>query len=369
MYTKNLTVGVFTHDFFPFIGGQGRHIYQMYQQNLLHKKTSMVVFSPAKNSLPNHVQLFPETGRSKLKNIEYSWKLNNIFEKLIEQYRLDLVHIHGGPGGLFLLKKLSVPVVYTTHHTYWQQYSYIRTQRWKYLLYVLEKQSYRYADEIICVSTDTQQILSKYYQVEKPYLHYIPNGIEQKNSIFANTNTYKKAKDILYVGRIDKRKGVDFLLKSMVSVNKIDPDIRLHIVGTGKDKDELEYFSVHYNLPVTFYNHVSDQDLQKIYTKVSAQIVPSIFEGFGISILEGMANGVPIIATNVDGIRSIVKHNYSGILVPYNDHDALADAIVYLLANSSIQKQLLTNAYRELPKYNWQKSYFQTVQLYEKIIH
>lgn len=366
---KNLSIGVFTHDFFPFIGGQGRHIYQLYQQNQRHQQTSMMVFSPSKNNLENHVQLFPETGRSKLKNIEYSWKLNKTFEKLIEQYHLDLVHIHGGPGGLFLFKKLSVPVVYTTHHTYWQQYRYIGTQRWKYLLYVLEKQSYSLADQIICVSTDTKKILSKYYNVKQQILRYIPNGIgQEKNKDSAVVEKEKKTKDILYVGRIDKRKGVDFLLKAMKIVREIDSDIVLHLVGTGKDKEKFELLSKKEQLPVIFYDHISDDELKILYKKMSVQIVPSIFEGFGISILEGMKQGIPIIATNVDGIRNIIKHNYSGMLVSYNDPYSLADTIVYLIGNSKLQEKLVSNAFKELPKYNWQKNYFQTLQIYESVL-
>lgn len=365
MQKQTLNVGIFTYDFFPFIGGQGRHIYQMYQQNQIHKKTNMFVFSPNKNALPNHIQLFPETKNSRLKNIEYSWKLNTLLENLISQYKLDVMHLHGGPGGLFLLKKFPIPIVYTSHHTYWQQYRYIRTERWKYALYILEKQSYRHADQIICVSEDTQKILSKYYNVDHSSLHYIPNGIETKQD---RTNQVEnKTKDILYVGRIDKRKGVDFLIKAMMCVNNIDSDITLHVVGTGKDKIELEAWSKRYKLPVIFYDHIPDHALQQMYTKVAAQVVPSIFEGFGISVLEGMANHVPIIATNVDGIRGIVKNNYSGMLVPYNDPEALADTIIYLLANPHKQKELADNAYRELPKYNWQKNYFQTIQLYETI--
>ena len=366
MQKQNITVGIFAYDFFPFIGGQGRHIYNIYQQNQMHKKTNMFIFSPNKNTLPNHIQLFPETKNSRLKNIEYSWKINPLFEQLIVHYNLDIIHIHGGPGGLFLLKKLSKPIIYTSHHTYWQQYKYIRKERWKYPFYLLEKQSYRHADEIICVSEDTQKILSKYYHVKPNSLHYIPNGIEQKQPDITNT-IENKQKNILYVGRIDKRKGLDFLLHAMVSIKNIDQDVTLHIVGTGRDKDELVKFSERFGLPVIFYDHISDQELQRIYTAIAIQIVPSIFEGFGISILEGMANQVPIIATDVDGIRSIVRHDYSGMLVPYNDHDALADTVIYLLANPQKRRELVTNAYRELPKYNWQKNYFQTIQLYEAL--
>ncbi len=120
-------------------------------------------------------------------------------------------------------------------------------------------------------------------------------------------------------------------------------------------------------MPITFFGHINDTDLNNLYSKVIVQVVPSLFEGFGISVLEGMTQGIPIIGTNVDGIRSIITHNHSGILVPYGNKQALADSIMTLANNSSLQKKFVANAYKELPQYNWENIYLQTVQTYEKL--
>lgn len=364
MTKKKLRVGVFTHDFFPIFGGQGRHIYELYKENQLQQDITMLIFSPAENDLPNHIRLFPKTKNGFMKNVAYSLNLHTVFEKLIEQYDLDIVHIHGGPGGLFIFKRLSVPTLYTTHHTYWQQFNYISSQRWKYLFYLMEKKSYSLADHIICVSTDTQDVLETYYKLSN--LTYIPNGISQKIITKKKKNT--KPKDLLYVGRIDKRKGLDYLLRAMTLVNDIDEKIHLHIVGTGTDKTALETFSKRNKLSTTFYDYLPDDDLKRLYDKVSIQIVPSIFEGFGISVLEGMAQGIPIIATNVDGIKSIIKHHHSGMLVPYGDEKTLAQTIVHLLDNSLLRQALITNAYKELEHYKWKDIYKTTIQTYETIL-
>lgn len=242
MSKKKLNIGIFTYDFFPIFGGMGRHVHELYKQNQLYHDVNMLIFSPSSNSLPNHIQIFPETKKSKLKNIELSIKLNNSFNKFIQQYKLDIVHLQGGPGGFFLFKTLNRPVIYTCHHTYWQQSTYIKEQSWKKIFYYLEKLSYKKADKIICVSKDTMNVLSEHYAINRNNLTYIPNGIDFNPSKALKLIT-KKSKNILYVGRIDKRKGVDFLVESMKVVNSIDPEITLFVVGEGKDKVRLEQFS------------------------------------------------------------------------------------------------------------------------------
>ncbi|HYK08317.1 MAG TPA: glycosyltransferase family 4 protein [Candidatus Eisenbacteria bacterium] len=363
---KKLNIGIFTYDFFPIFGGQGRHVHEIYKQNLLHNDVTMYIFSPNINEFKNHISTFPETKNSKFKNIEYSVKLHNVFEKLIKKYSLNIVHIHGGPGGIFLFKKLSVPTIYTSHHTYWQQYTYIKSQSWKYLFYLLERRSYKLADKIICVSIDTKKILLNHYGVSESKLSYIPNGInldkfEERKKFVMNS------KNILYVGRLDKRKGINFLIETMKTLKNSHPEIFLHVIGDGKIRKHLESLSKRDDLSIKFYGYISDSELEKIYPKMSIQIVPSMFEGFGISVLEGMANGLPIIATNVDGIRSIIKNNKTGLLVNYGDVQSLSKAILKLLNNKKLKKVLNINSQVLLKNYDWNKIYLKTIDLYEML--
>jgi len=363
---KKINVGVFAYDFFPIFGGQGRHIYEIYRQNRIHKKVNMYIFSPNVNSLKNHISIFPETKKSKFKNIELSFQINKKIENLIEKYDLDIVHIHGGPGGLFLFKKLRVPTMYTVHHTYWQQYHYIKSQSWKYLFYLFEKKSYQFADKIICVSEDTKRIIHDHYSIDTTMLEYIPNGIDL-NYFRSLKKLHDHSKEIIYVGRIDKRKGVDFLIRSMRLVTKKDPDITLHIVGEGSVKSNLERYSKANKLPIIFHGRLSDKEVDTLYENIAIQVVPSIFEGFGLSVLEGMGRGVPVIATNSDGIRGIIKHCYSGLLIPYNNEQILANRIIFLVNNETMRKELVQNADSELGKYNWDDIYQKTIVHYDKL--
>jgi glycosyltransferase involved in cell wall biosynthesis len=360
---NKLNVGVFTHDFFPYVGGQGRHIHELYKQNLKSKDINLTVFSPSNNELPGHVQLYPETAKSKFKNLSFSLKLHRHINKIIKQYSLDIIHVHGGPGGLFFIKPTGLPIIYTCHHTYWQQSKYVKGQSWKKFFISLESKGYRKAVKNICVSTSSQSVLIDHYNIQRSKTILIPNGIDK--SLFKPNKTSTRSKNIIFVGRLDERKGILFLVETMQLVNQIDKAIQLHVVGTGKLLNILEDTSKKQRTNIKFYGFVSDDHLNDIYEKVSCQIVPSIFEGFGITVLEAMAKRVAVIATNVDGVKDIIKPNQNGILVEYGNKSQLAKSIIDTLQNSEKTKQLIENGKRTLQQYQWSRIYGETVDVYK----
>lgn len=356
-----IKVGIFTYDFFPYIGGQGKHIYELYKQNLKDKKVNMLFFSPNINSFKNHIPIFPSSKTNPLKHIYFSLKLNNSIESIIKKYDLDIAHLHSGPGGLFLLRKLSIPTVVTAHHTYWQQQHYIISQKWKYFFVEFEKKTYQLADAIICVSKDTKNTLLNHYNINPCRLYHIPNGIIGKDL------KKGKGKDILYIGRLDKRKGLDFLFGSMTIVNRENPNIKLHVIGEGKDKVKLIKKSKKNNLNIEFYGYVEEKKLDKIYEKCSVQIVPSLFEGFGIAVLEGIVKRLAIIATDTEGIRELIINDYNGRLIKYGDKKALADSILEVQGKSLLREKYIKNATKNLVNYSWPNIYSRTISIYEKL--
>lgn len=302
-----MKLGIFTDDFYPFVGGIGRHIYDLYYTN---PNIDCIVFSPSKINLKNHVPISP-LWHKKLKNISSSFFFNKKAEELIKEYKLSKINVHCGPGGIFLWTKLSVPVIATCHHTYWQQSHYIKSEFWKRVFIPLEKRTYQLADKIICVSEDSKRILVDKYKIPSEKIKVIPNAVDTKN-FYHIAHIQKIPNSILFVGRLDKRKGIDFLVKSMPYIIKKNPKIKLFIGGKGKLRKPLEKFIKRNNLEsnVEFLGFIPEEKLNEWYNKVEVVVVPSIFEGFGITVIEAMAAGTPVIGRNVDGIRSILPQEY-----------------------------------------------------------
>lgn len=364
-------IAIFTHDLYPFKPwGQGRYVYDLVEhvRPKYHRKT--FVFSPSEAVNDElHIQIFPGSHRSIGKNITFSFKLACVIERLVEKYHLGLVHFQGGPGGLFLPKRLTIPVLYTVHHTYYQQQKYIGSQRWKILLYLLERLSYKNADYLICVSPSTRDVLLEKYNLSPNLCTVIPDGVDLQR--FFPLNQTKIHNSLFFLGRFERRKGIDFLIKAIPRVRESFADVKLYIAGSGVLSPGLEKYikKNHLSRNLSFLGTIKDTSLNEWYNKMEIVIVPSVFEGFGLTAIEAMACGTPVIATDVDALRDVVEDGFNGLLVPYNDVQALSDKIICMLKNRSEQSKFSING-REKVKtlYNWNKISQDILKVYEDVL-
>lgn len=306
------------------IGGIGRHTYLMFSQL---KSSDFLFFSPAENQLARHVRIKFWPIRF-LKQAGVSLWLHFQARRIISEHALEKLNIHTGPGGVLLIRRLPVPVIVTCHHTYQQQCRHIGSQFWKRIFLPFEKRTYRLADRIVCVSDATRAALIDYYGIPEEKIATVYNAVETDR--FFPLGTRKKPGTIVYVGRIDKRKGIEFLIRSMPLVRERIPDALLLVAGKGSDLEKIRTLVRRLNLErnVDLLGFVPDDELNSLYNRARCAVVPSVFEGFGITVIEALAAGTRVVGTDVDGIREILQSGAYGSLVPYDDIRALADAIV-----------------------------------------
>ncbi|RII25019.1 MAG: hypothetical protein CXR31_15320 [Geobacter sp.] len=331
-----MTTGVITYDFFPLIGGIGRLTFMLYGEL---KDKDMLFFSPADNSLPGHIRIFSRFIRP-FKHVGVAIWLHCNVHRIIAEHKLSKLNIHSGAGGVLFFRRIDIPVIITCHHTYWQHYTYITSQFWKRIFYPFEKLTYLRADKIISNSEDTTRVLVERYDIPEEKITLIPCAVDYHK--FHCTNQEKRFNSIFYIGRIDTRKGVDFLIRSMPLVVQQIPDALLLVGGNGSHLDKMKSLVNRLNLKrnVTFLGFVPDDKLNALYNKAQCVVVPSIFEGFGITVIEAIAAGTRVVGTDVDGIRSTITSGDYGSLVPYGDCRALADAIVAELKNPRMAQEL-----------------------------
>ncbi len=364
-------IGIFTHDLYPFKPwGQGRYVHDLVKNLRLLSKRKIFVFSPTESVADDfHITIFPGSHSSFGKNISFSIKLNFIIERLIKKYNLGLCHFQGGPGGLFLLKKLTVPVFYTVHHTFFQQSSFIQSQRWKKLFFFLENYSYHLSDALLSVSPSTHKYLVDQYGLDRSKCRVIPAGVE----IATFYPVVQKAVDnsILFLGRLEKRKGIDLLIKAIPVVKQKIPKVQLFVVGKGRLERQLRRY-VNFeglNDNVRFLGTIDECEVVRWYSRVSIVVIPSIFEGFGLTAVEAMACGTPVIATAVDGLKDIIENNVNGKLVASNDIEILSCSIIDLLTDTSLCEKLANNGLEMVGrKYNWDSIARQILAEYQEQI-
>jgi glycosyltransferase involved in cell wall biosynthesis len=287
---------------------------------------NILFFSPADNSLPRHFHISFWMIRF-IKQVGVSIWLHFNALRIIARNHLDGLNVHSGAGGVLLVRHVPVPVIITCHHTYRQQYHYIKSQFWKRIFLPFEKRTYRLATRIICVSEDTKRDLLEHYDIPEKKISVIYNAVDTNR--FHPLGIAKTPHSLLYVGRIDKRKGIEFLIRSMPLVLRQIPDAQLLVGGKGGYLEKMKSLVSRLGLErnVTFLGFVPDDQLNALYNKAQCVVVPSIFEGFGITAIEAIAAGTRVVGTDVDGIREILKSGEYGRLAPYGNHHALAEAI------------------------------------------
>lgn len=225
-----------------------------------------------------------------------------------------------------------------------------------------ERISFSLIDKILTVSGyGKKEIISLGVHPEK--IAILSPGIDIGNLDIKRKNFINKKTgfNILFVGHCFPRKGIKYLIEA---INELDQyHFTLDIVGdTGKDPkyyDSLVSFIVKNGLTnkVNFYGRVNQERLSEFYSNADIFILPSLWEGFGIVLLEAMYFKLPIIASSVAAIPELVKDGENGLLVPPQNPNSLALAIKKLIENPGLRKSMGENAYKKvINSYSWQSA-------------
>lgn len=201
-----------------------------------------------------------------------------------------------------------------------------------------------WGQKVIAISPAVHDHLVHDFGVDEQKVAVIPNGIDmeqffptdaaQKNELRRRENI-AGAPVIGIVARLSDVKGHHVLLSAMPKVRAAFPDVRLLIVGEGKCEEALKAQTRQLELvnTVLFFPIVNQP--QKFLSMFDVFVMPSLQEGLGLSVMEAQASGLPVVASRVGGIPSLIREDETGILVDSNDPDRLADALIDLLRNPS----------------------------------
>jgi len=191
----------------------------------------------------------------------------------------------------------------------------------------------------------------------------IPPGIEQE--------TYKPGKKsacplVLYVGRLKKYKGIEYLIMAMKEVIKEIADVKVLVVGKGNYADELMKLTEKMELEnvVEFCGYVSEERKVAIMQRAHVLVIPSIKEGWGIPVIEAAACGTPTIGTETSGLRDTIIDGKTGFLVPYGKPKIIAEKIVKVLKDDDLRDRLSKNAVEWAKKFDWKKG----LCMFERIV-
>lgn len=181
---------------------------------------------------------------------------------------------------------------------------------------------------------------------------------------------------LLFCGRLIQRKGIDVLLQALPEV-LASREVRLVITGEGDRKQEWEELSQALGLQnqVRFAGFVSDEELASLYQTSDLYVHPAIFddkgdtEGLGVVLIEALAHKLPVVASGVGGIVDVIKHEKTGLLVPEKEPTQLAQAILRVLEDSELARELGENGFRHVETFfDWERITLQVEGLYRELV-
>ncbi len=345
---------------YPYPGGVTAHISSLDQhlRAMGHEVNIIAPSSAPEDALDHHVIrvggiIVPVPFSGSIARISVSPRVYPAIKALLSRHPFDVIHIHEPtvPTLAPAILRYSRAVNVGTFHAY----------RDANAGFELAKPIFGYMEKLhgrIAVSKVAYEYISSYFPGD---YRIIPNGIEYARFAGPDVRPVERFWDgrpnVLFVGRLEERKGFRYLLRAFRTVKAAVPEARLLVVGAFEREDTRPYvqYAWHYRVRgVHFIGYVPGDELPRWYHTAHIFCAPSTgFESFGIVLLEAMAAGVPVVASDIPGYRCVVRPGVQGELVPPADEEALAHTIIRLLRDPERRRQYGEAGRRTARRYDW----------------
>lgn len=293
-------------------------------------------------------------------NWTFSPTLFSQVKKFINNNSFDIIHTHGpfAPNLPFLALLYSNTTNIATFHTAFSSFNYYKIS--KFLFTSISKK----LDGSICVSKHALKEI--YPHFPKGNYKIIANGVDTKrfNPKGEKLKEFSNNKIILFLGRLDPRKGLPVMIKAFSLIKKKIPDAILIVAGKGNPpKDitkELRKF-------IIFKGMIPNNMVPVYYRSADIYCSPALFgETFGIVLLEAMACGTPVIASDIDGYKDVIPDKE--MLFEKGNPESLADKAISILKNDSKSQRIKKIGIETAKKYDWHNIALKTENFYKTVM-
>jgi glycosyltransferase involved in cell wall biosynthesis len=183
----------------------------------------------------------------------------------------------------------------------------------------------------------------------------------------------KKENDTIIIGSIGRlhyQKGYEYLIEASVSILKNYPQAKFVLIGEGELRDSLEFSAKKKGVYNSFIFLGNQTEIPELLKQIDIFVLPSLWEGLPLVLLEAMASKKPIVATDVNGITEIIHSEEEGILVPSKNSAALSSAILRLLKNDELRERIASKGYiKVMNEFHLNKMIEKTESVYLKYVH
>ena len=232
----------------------------------------------------------------------------------------------------------------------------------------IEKKGMQVADCIMAVSNCTKERIIKYYDISADKIFVVHNAISSKsvdNHPEREQEFSSKTKPkVLFLGRLTVQKGPEYFLKAAHKILQQKDNIEFVIAGSGDMKNKLVRLTKKLGIEesVTFTGFLQGEEIDNMYRQADVYVMPSVYEPFGLTPLEAMRNGVPVIVSKCAGVCEIIKNCFK---VDFWNTDDIAQKVLCLLNNSKLREDFSVNGKKEVSKFSWDNAAEKCIKIYK----
>lgn len=316
--------------------------------------------------------------------LTWAFLFNHFLEKQLaaanKDFGFDLIHIHDwlvAPSGIGFKHFCGKPLVCTMHSTEHGRSSLHDPD--SFMIDGMEWWACFEAARIVVTSNSMKGEVCGHFNVSGEKVAVIPNAIDVEKydvgvdrwSVRRRFGVGDHEKLVLYVGRLVPQKGIEYLIRAVPRISRRFPEAKFVIVGEGWMRGHLEWLADQsgQRWRINFTGFISDEDLIALTKSADAMVVPSIYEPFGIVALEGMAAGVPVVASQVGGLAEVVEHDKTGVYAYSRSPDSIAWGVERVLSDQGYRDWLVKNGHDAVKsRFSWGAVARQTVDVYKRVL-
>lgn len=373
-----MKIGLVTQAYYPVLGGVTEHVWHLGQELQRRGHEVTVITGSAKQAddrglrVLRHGFQIPLLTNGANVSITIGWKFGRLLQRIEREEQFDVVHVQSplDPGlPIVASKAMRTPKVGTYHSA--RQFNGSAAEYLPKIFRPVWLDAISKIQAHVAVSPAAEEFVHHYFP-DVP-MTIIPNGIDTTRFSPEVEPLPQYGDDkttILFVGRMDPRKGAKFLLMTLPWLEEALGDTyRIVVVGTGWMH---KYYDAHVPLKlrhrVEFAGYVSPEELPRYYRSADIYCSPATGnESFGIVLLEAMACGVPVVASDIDGYRYVVTPGQEGLLVPARSPRHLARALIDLAQDPSRRQRMARAGRKKAEEYTWSSIVDRLLPVYQHI--
>jgi len=299
--------------------------------------------------------------------------------KLVKENHYLFIHAHDwlvGAAAITIKEAYKLPLITTIHATEHGRNQGIYTEMQK-RIHEQEESLVKSSDKVIICSDFMKEEVKKVFGLDLHKIVMIPNGINTSfpditytKDVLSKFNIQSNKKMIFSIGRMVKEKGFYTLIEAAKIFENTRPDVYFIVAGKGPLLSEFRQTVLKLGLRnISFIGFVKETEREALFKECYLSVFPSLYEPFGIVALEAMINGKPTIVSNVGGLKGIINHLETGLLMKANCKESFIEQAGYLLDNEDLARVMGEKGKKLMEaKYSWRRIAVETEREYNETL-